>query len=543
MSFFRLVLLSSVFTFFCTCSYGQESYLIEKLGSQINSTYDEITPIVDWDGKVLYFTRSGYPDFNKTLVVDDLDQSQVLSTMEYRTLLNDIFGKISNTTIAEPESSGYNQDIWIANSDKSEFDKIVHPPAPLNNALPNSISTMMPQLRTFMVINQFIPEGGMDIGFSVVRQMDDSTWTFPQAMHIDDFYTNQAGTSIAMSSDGKVMILGLSRNDALGDLDLYFSIRKEDSTWSAPRNMGIGLNTKWRESTPFLSLDMKRLYFSSNRTGSLGGMDLFYADRLDDSWYSWSEIRHFVSPINSSADESQPFFNYATGYLYFTSKREGSSDIFRVKTAPAMPQIASVVGKIVNTSDNTNMDADVIFNVKNSEALLLNYSQDGHFSFSIPKGDTIKVFAKKRGFISSIHYIKIEKFQHFPLGYPLQINMTPIVDGGKIALQNLYFKQSEPEILSESFDELNEIAQILTDHKDISIMIEGYTDNAGKADELMQLSEKRAEAVKSFLAQKKINPARISIKAFGGTRPVYENPKNEDERRANRRVEIRIIKK
>ncbi len=522
---------------------AQQDYAVEKLGAEINTAADEITPLADWDGKVLYFTRTAFRDFNKSLVIDSEDQARKLDSLRYYALLKEVYSKIANAPVKDPVRSPFNQDIWIANSDKAEFDKIVHPPTPLNNALPNSISTLMPQLRTFVVINQFIPEGGMDVGFSVVKQLNDSTWTFPEPLQIDDFYTRQSGTSINMSSDGKVMILGLSRKDAVGDLDLYYSLKKSDGQWSAPTHMGEDLNSRWRESTPFLSLDMKRLYFSSNRPGSLGGMDLFYADRLDDSWTRWSEIRHYVWPINSEFDDSQPFFNYATGYLYFTSKREGSSDIYRVRTAPPMPLNVGIAGSIINSKDSTLIDADVIFHEKGSDDLKMNYSREGKFSFSIPKGKVFRVYARKSGFISSVHYIEVEKYQHFPDGFPLQIELTPIESGEKIALKNLYFKQSEPEIIPESYDELNYLSEVLKADKNISIQVEGHTDNSGNPEELLLLSEKRAAAIRDYLVRERIKPERISIRGFGGSKPVFLSPVNEQERRANRRVEVRIVRK
>ncbi len=537
------LLLLFFFSFCGKTLLSQNEYLIEKLGNHINTEADEITPVIDWDGKVLYFTRVGAADFNKNLLIEEEDQSKVLSTAEYDKLLKEVYAKIAETYVADPVHSSYNQDIWIANSSEKEFDKVVHPPAPMNNALPNSISSMMPELRTFLVVNQFIPGGGMDVGFSVIRQINDSTWTFPTPLTIENYYTRQAGTSISMSSDGNVMIMGLSRADTHGDLDLYVSFKNQDSTWSAPKNLGNKINSKWRESTPYLSLDMKRLYFSSNRSTSLGGMDLYFVDREDDTWENWSEEKHFIYPINSRFDDGQPFFNPATGFFYFTSKREGSSDIYRVQTAPPMPQTVTITGKITNGKDNSPIEADILFGEKGSEDLKIDYSRNGEFTISVPKGMEYKFFAQKEGFISNTQMVKVEKHQHYPRGYKMDLKLVPIAEGEKIVLQNLYFKQSEPEIMPASFQELNDLANILWENKTIDVQIEGHTDNTGNPEDLLALSEKRAEAVKQFLIEKNIKPNRLSIKGFGGSQPIFDNPKTEAERQANRRVEIRIIKK
>jgi outer membrane protein OmpA-like peptidoglycan-associated protein len=272
-------------------------------------------------------------------------------------------------------------------------------------------------------------------------------------------------------------------------------------------------------------------------------MDLYFVDREDDTWENWSEEKHFIYPINSKADDSQPFFNPTTGFFYFTSKRQGSSDIYRVQTAPPMPQTVMITGKITNTKDNSPIEANILFGKKGSEDLKISYTKNGEFIISVPKGEEYKVFAQKEGYVSNNQSVKVEKYNHYPSGYKMDLKLTPIEDGEKIVLRNLYFKQSEPEILPASFEELNDLANVLWENKNIEIQIEGHTDNSGNAEDLLTLSEKRAEAVKSFLVNKNIKPFRITIKGFGGTKPVHENPKTEAERQANRRVEIRIIKK
>ena len=83
-----------------------------------------------------------------------------------------------------------------------------------------------------------------------------------------------------------------------------------------------------------MSEDNVTLFFSSNRGESSGGNDIFMCKRLDDTWSNWTSPVRLVDPINSSADDSQPYFNMTSGYLYFSSRREGNSDIYRVQIAP-----------------------------------------------------------------------------------------------------------------------------------------------------------------------------------------------------------------
>jgi OmpA-OmpF porin, OOP family len=533
-----------LFLFFTSkITFGQ-GYTIEKLGPEINTSSDEITPIIDWDGKVIYFTRVGYSDFDKSLVMWGEDQHKVMSPEEYNKTLRDVYSKIAETFVLDPVRSSYNQDVWIANSINGEFDKVVHPSAPINNALPNSISSMAPDLRTFIVINQFIPDGGMDIGFSIIKQTSDSSWSFPEPLMIKNYYTYQSGTSLSMGSDGETILLSLSRLDSQGDTDLYVSFKDSDSTWTAPRNLGKGVNTKFRETTPQLSADMKRVYFASNRTGSLGGMDIYYVERLDSTWTNWSEVRQFVYPINSKFDDSQPQFNAATGQFYFTSKREGSSDIYRVQTAPPVPLTVTIKGKIMNAKTNQPIEADILFgSVKEKYYQNIDFSKNGEFTITIPKGEEYKIMAQKSGYIGHPSTVRVEKYKGFPGGFHLDLVLDSIEEEGKITLNNLYFKQSEAVILEKSFPELENLADILIENKDLNITIQGHTDNTGKAEELLALSERRAEAVKDFLVTQKIKSDRIQVEGLGGTQPIFISPKNEEQRQKNRRVEVKISKK
>ncbi|MEM9824687.1 MAG: hypothetical protein AAF985_26605, partial [Bacteroidota bacterium] len=327
--------------------YGQKKeYVVEKLSSTINTpTYDEISPVVSLDGKTIYFTRVAYPEYVRTLVEKGKDLSTTWPKAKFDAYLCSIFTKIARRTVNDPIRSSFNQDIWIAQSFNEEFDQIVHPGYPLNNAMPNSVSALTPSGNELVIINQFEKEGGMKKGFSIVRDMGDGQWSFPEAIGIEDYYNSGSDVSITTSSDGRVLILSMERHDSRGKNDLYVSFKTDRGTWSSPENMGRNVNTNGREITPFLSEDGKNLFFS--RSGD--GNDIYMCTRKGDSFKKWSKPRRLISPVNSKSDESQPYFNSATGYLYFTSNRDGSSDIFRVKIAPAIPRFVTVRGKILNT--------------------------------------------------------------------------------------------------------------------------------------------------------------------------------------------------
>lgn len=327
-SFWFILLAICLFT---EPAYSQYNYFqLEKLPGIINSPYSEITPVPSRDGRTLYFTRVGHPDFNKVLFIDSVDMSVKLSDKEYSSLLADVYTQISGKKVYNPELSAFNQDIWIARADSFDFTSTEHPDYPLNNALPNSMVTITPDPNSFYVINQFQRNGNMDRGFSMVSKTPDTVgWSFPVPVEIADYYTITSDVSLTMSFDGEILILSAARFDSR-DMDLYVCFREGPNKWSSPKHLGNVINSAYRETTPYLSEDNSTLYFSSNRIGGLGGNDIYTTQRLDSTWQKWSPPVLVGEPINSKYDESQPYFNMTSGYLYFCSKRDGSSDIFRV---------------------------------------------------------------------------------------------------------------------------------------------------------------------------------------------------------------------
>lgn len=113
--------------------------------------------------------------------------------------------------------------------------------------------------------------------------------------------------------------------------------------------------------------------------------------------------------------------------------------------------------------------------------------------------------------------------------------------GEKLKLENLNFHLNTFAIVKESRGKLYEILMVMNQNPDISIDIQGHI--CCMTNDRNNLSGQRAKAVWQFLTMNGIEKSRLSYKGFGITQPLYLIPElNEDERAANRRVEIEIIK-
>ena len=110
----------------------------------------------------------------------------------------------------------------------------------------------------------------------------------------------------------------------------------------------------------------------------------------------------------------------------------------------------------------------------------------------------------------------------------------------KKAFSNLEFNSGKDVIKTESLSSLDELAGLLNKKPEWRLKISGHTDNIGNAKTNLQLSKKRAEAVKNYLVSKGVAADRFKVEWFGGTKPVASN-KTEEGKKKNRRVEMMII--
>lgn len=108
------------------------------------------------------------------------------------------------------------------------------------------------------------------------------------------------------------------------------------------------------------------------------------------------------------------------------------------------------------------------------------------------------------------------------------------------AFEGLQFATNSDQILASSYPSLNDLATFLVAKKELTLSIEGHTDNVGSHELNQSLSERRAEAVKKYLTEKGVEVSRIKAVGYSFDRPVASNDTAEG-RQKNRRVEF-IIK-
>ena len=231
-----------------------------KLNDNVNTKYDELSPIISPDGKTLYINRSDSPE---------------------------------NTGSADDD-----QDIWYSTLDENgEWTLMKNFGKPLNNTGKNFMVSVSPDNNSLVVANTYKSDGSPDgQGLSITYKTSDG-WEVPKPFIIEDYYNDNKYVSYFLCNDNKTLIMALERKESLGEKDLYVSFLTKKNTWSKPKHMGNVINTFGDETKPFIAADNKTLYFSTDGHKGFGDVDIFTSKRLDDSWTNWSTPKNMGTKV------------------------------------------------------------------------------------------------------------------------------------------------------------------------------------------------------------------------------------------------------
>lgn len=476
----------------------------ENLGKNINSKFNDLSPIISPDGKILFITR--YPDDNE--------------------------GK---------------NNIWL--SEKSltdEWSLAKNIGAPLNiHGYSTSVQSITPDGNTLLLSNLYNQSKKSVIGGGCsISQRQEGGWSFPEEQEIDKFQNLNKYVNYFLSNSGKFLLMAIETKKGKGEKDLYVSFKKEKNKWEKPINFGDVINTENDEFAPFLASDEHTLYFASNgHKGGFGGVDIWMSKRLDDTWTKWSKPINMGNIINTPDFDAYFTLDASGQFAYFVSGKNslGYGDIFRIKMPEeAKPDpVVLVYGKVFDKKTGKPIQADVSYELLPSGKEAGNAStnpNDNIYKIILPYGEKYGFMASAKNYYSITENVDLAGLSEYK---EIEINLylAPIEKNEIIRLNNIFFDTAKWILKDESFPELKRLLKLLKDNPELNIEIHGHTDNVGSDGDNLLLSKNRAAAVVEYLTQNGILAARLSSFGFGEAKPLKTNDTDEG-RQFNRRVEF-----
>ncbi len=443
--------------------------------------------------------------------------------------------------------TSFQEDLWIATKTNGHWDKV---------ELMNNISTpqgnegaqtISPDGKViiFIACDRNDGYGGCDMYRSELKE---NGWTKP--VNLDaPLNSKSRETQPTIYPDNKTVIFASNRAGGYGGLDLYSCTMNEDGSWQKPINLGDKINTPKDDRTPFIHPDGKTLYFSSAGHLGFGKQDLFISRLQKDG--SWGEPTNLGPSLNTKGNEGSLIVSLDGSKGYFTSdqiKGAQKTDIFEfempqnIKPNPVTFVHATV--KDAKTKQPISSEVDIFALNEQEKIATKKADSKGTFLVCLPKGNSYSLQVQQEGYSFASENFQLENDNDKITNY-IEIFLEPIVekptvDSEPITLKNIFFDTGSAHLKDNSFADLQSLVKLLNDNPDTRIQINGHTDNVGKDEDNLILSQNRAQSVVDYLVRQKIAENRLIAKGYGSQKPIADN-NTKAGRKLNRRTTFVIL--
>lgn len=339
-----------------------------------------------------------------------------------------------------------------------------------------------------------------------------------------------------LSDDGTKLYFSSDMPGGFGSSDIYYVDILGDDEYGSPVNLGGYVNSKGRDNFPEINNGL--LYFSSDRLGGFGGLDIY----MVPSQNMFTKPTNTGQPLNSAYDDFSFVINGKTRRGYFTSNRpqgKGGDDIYTFTQETAIKSCTQTIKGIVKNKDTDNIIQDALVNIFTEKGEWLNRFStggDGKFLIKLNKCDkNYKLEATKKYFnkdYADIIYSPDKKTHLVSLFLEKQdiavaaeeelVTTTPkdVMGTATLDVKTIDFLLNKYEIREKSAEELNKVVDIMKKNPTMIVEFESHTDSRGPDGWNMELSKKRAEEVVHYIISKGIAYNRIYGRGYGESLPL-----------------------
>lgn len=237
------------------------------------------------------------------------------------------------------------------------------------------------------------PEGGSFSGDIYVSKFSNGLWTKAMPLN-NNINTSHNESHASISPDGKTLYFSSDRRGGEGKMDIYLSTRNEGDNWGPALNLGPIINTSDDEATPFISSDGTTLYFSSKGHFNMGGYDIFCSRRLANGW---TEPVNIGFPLNTTNNDL--FFAPLNAHIAYFAKiwpeGSGNKNIFKVFLHPDSLETKNI-GEKETDFFKKNFTIKVCKTLDSSPVIVIRYDKELH-QFLVADPENYKVVIEDNG--------------------------------------------------------------------------------------------------------------------------------------------------
>lgn len=401
-----------------------------------------------------------------------------------------------------PSSGKLYEDIYISKRVNNQWSKPQKISPNINIRFNDAAASLSRDGKTLIIYYEY---GGGDI---YISHLKGNEWSKPIPLNQNVNSPGSWETSAFVSADGQKLFFTSNRGGGMGSLDIYVSEMEITGDWGKARNLGPTINTSGREDSPALTADGKTLFFSSDGHRGMGGMDIFRSELKDGKWQKPVNLGY---PINSVEDDS--FFGLTGDQrraFFSTMREDGNAEIYTLTFIEPYVVVAEAQLPPVDEVP-----------VKNTGSRVTRQPSTTAGPQPVEKPKTTPATTRSPQTFS---------------------RMDPIPSGPIVSRKMLFFAPARDVLNREALRKLDDIVAYLAANKDVTGLIEGHTDNQGNTALNNALSIRRANFVARHLTEKGVDPRKLVVRGYGARRPLVSNDDEIDGRELNRRIEISLIK-
>jgi outer membrane protein OmpA-like peptidoglycan-associated protein len=440
---------------------------VQNLESNVNSEFDDHSPIFSADEKTLIYTSKRKSETNNVIN----DDGQYWENIYICTKTKD-----DNWSMPSPISSNINENRNIA-----------------------SISLSVDGQEAYLYRDD---KGDGNI---YVSKLNGDEWSVPEKLP-EKINSKAKESHASISAESSTLYFSSNRKGGFGGSDIYMVKKLPNGEWGEPINLGIEINTEYDEESPFIHPDGVTLFFSSKGHKNIGGFDIFFTMNEGEGWMEATNIGY---PINTTGDDV--FYSPTPDgrRAYYSSKQKdgfGGSDLYLISLPNNVEKALTVYSGEVLLSDGKVPDNVLITvsDLKTQEEVgtYTPNSKTGKFLFILQPGKSYNILVEADDDLSYTETIDVTDNQTYKK-LEKAIILDPIIFGGLSGSYYITFDKNKAKINKVSENELNNIAGFLQKNPKIIVGIKPLTDQEN------QIYKKRLNLISDSLSNKGISENRI----------------------------------
>lgn len=249
------------------------------------------------------------------------------------------------------EDNKFYEDIYMTKKANDQWTAPVNLGSPINTETHDASIGLSANGKELFIYKD---DGAGDI---YISKMQKEGWSRPKGLDKNVNGKNTYENSVSISYDEKMLFFTSNKPGGFGGLDIYMSYIQPDGDWGPAINLGPVINTEEDEDGPFFDFDGKTLHFSSKGHKGIGGFDIF-TSVFDSIAKTWTEPKNIGYPINTSDDDIYFVLSGDGRHGYYASVKEGGfgeKDIYMI-TLPKKELSQDVITRLEDLKEKTIME-------------------------------------------------------------------------------------------------------------------------------------------------------------------------------------------